>query len=185
MTVRLVLLSGPLAVGKTAVADVLRNHGLKKISSSGYLRRLAAERGLPDTRTVLQELGDSLDVQTDFAWLVNIVAEDNLASVPTQLDWFVDAVRKPEQVRHFRTRFPVVLHVHLVAPEDVLKERFSKRARPGDSADNDDAYDRSVAHPNEQSSRQLKDIADLRIDLSRNTPAEAVALIFEALGGDA
>jgi hypothetical protein len=132
--VRIVLLSGPLAVGKTAVADVLRNRGLKKISSSGYLRQLAAARSLPDTRESLQQLGDLLDQQTDYAWLVDDVAVGEIADDTDQLDWFVDAVRKEQQVRSFREKFPDILHVHLTAPEDVLRSRFLDRAREGDGA---------------------------------------------------
>ena len=98
-----------MAVGKTAVADALtQTFQLRKISSGGYLRLIAAERGLPDTRAGLQELGDLLDEYTDFAWLVEPVAATNIKSAPEQLDWFVDAVRKPAQVSHFRAKFPQV-----------------------------------------------------------------------------
>lgn len=178
MTVRIVLLSGPLAVGKTAVAEALRDRGgLKKISSSGYLRRLAAERSLPDTRENLQQLGDLLDQQTDYVWLVDDVAVREIADDASQFDWFVDAVRKEQQVRAFRSRFSDVLHVHLTAPEDVLRSRFLSRARDGDEVHNDGAYERCVDHPNEQSARALDRVADLVIDLSVNGPGEAAEII--------
>lgn len=174
-----------MAVGKTAVADALiQTFQLRKISSSGYLRAVAAERGLPDTRTALQELGDLLDKQTEFAWLVDTVAQTNTASAPEQLNWFVDAVRKPEQVGHFRAKFPHVLHAHFTAPEEVLRERFSKRARAGDNVGINDTYERSVAHPNERAARDLGAIADLEIDLSASSPDQAAAMIFTTLDGD-
>lgn len=179
MTVRVVLLSGPLAVGKTAVADALRDRGgLKKISSSGHLRQLAAERLLPESREILQQLGDLLDQQTDYAWLVEDVAVRQMADDTNQLDWFVDAVRKEQQVRNFRSKFSNVLHVHLTAPEDVLRSRFLSRARDGDDVHDHAAYDRCIDHPNEQSARALDRIADQIIDLSVHGPDEAAAIIL-------
>src|SRR5690606_31538111 len=110
----------------------LRDRGSKKISSSGYLRQIAAERSLPDTGESLQELGDLLDQLTDYAWLIDDVAAGEIAHHPDQVNWFVDAVRKEQQVQNFRNRFPNVLHVHLTAPEEVLRSRFLRRARDGD-----------------------------------------------------
>lgn len=149
----------------------------KKISSSSHLRALAQQRGLPETRATLQELGDLLDEETSFSWLVDDVASIQVENEPDQLSWYVDAVRKPEQVRYFRGKFPNVLHVHLTAPEEALRARFAKRARDGDEAKSPDSYERCVAHPNEQSSRSLCDTADLIIDLNKAAPADAAALI--------
>ena len=177
MTVRIILLSGPLAVGKTSVADVLNQQlHFKKISSSSFLRTLAQARGLPDSRETLRQLGDLLDDGTGFAWLVDDVASMQVEREPNQLNWFVDAVRKPEQVWRFRAKFPNVLHVHFTAPEDVLRARFTARAREGDEAEAADSYERHVAHPNEQSARSLSKIADIIIDLSMVEPTEAAVL---------
>lgn len=174
-----------MAVGKTAVADVLiQTFQQRKISSSGYLRAIAADRGLPTTRAALQEIGDLLDEQTGFAWLAEPVAEANIKAAPEQRDWFVDAVRKPAQVSHFRAKFARVLHVHLTAREEVLRERFSKRARAGDNAEICGAYTLSVAHPNEQSARAMGVIADLEIDVGVCSPEQAAATIVMALDED-
>lgn len=183
MSTRIVLLSGPLAVGKTAVSNALSERfGFRKISSSNYLRRVATERGLPQTRQSLQGLGDALDEETAFTWLIDDVATPQVASETAQSDWFVDAVRKPEQVRCFRDKFDDILHVHLTAPEEVLKARFTDRSRDGDDAANAGSYEICVAHPNEQSARSLGPIADLIIDLSVTTPEEAAAAILRYKG---
>jgi adenylosuccinate synthase len=167
-------LSGPIAVGKTAVADALtRLFGFRKISSSQHLRRLAAARGLPDTRETLQRLGDALDEGTNFSWLVDEVATSQVAADPSQREWFVDAVRKPEQVKHFRATFDSLLHVHLTAPEEVIKGRFERRSRQGDNATDAGSYEKAIAHPNEQASRSLGAIADLTIDLGEDSSADA------------
>lgn len=178
MTVRITLLSGPLAVGKSAVADALaHHHGHRKISSSGYLRSVAKNRQLPATRHILQDIGDVLDLETEFAWLVESVAQPQIASEPQQMDWFIDAVRKPEQVQHFRNRYPSVLHVHFRASEDVLRKRFSTRARVGDKIGIEGAYEQAVAHANEQAARSLGAVADLILDLGEVESREAADLI--------
>jgi hypothetical protein len=167
-------MSGPLAVGKTAVAKVLIDQfGFKKISSSSYLRRVAERRDLATGRETLRELGDSLDDETGFAWLIEDVAAPQIQAESTHLDWFVDAVRKPDQVAHFRKTFVDVLHVHFTAPEWVLKSRFLARDREGDDAHLPDSYEGFVAHPNEQTARSLVGMADLVIDLSRADAVEA------------
>jgi cytidylate kinase len=169
-----------LAVGKTGVACVLRDKfSFKKISSSDHLRCLAQARGLVDTRETLQKLGDLLDEKTGFAWLVDDVAVIQVENAAEQSGWFVDAVRKAQQVEHFRAKFDNVLHVHLTAPEDILRARFLERARDGDETETPASYDICVAHPNEQTSRSLHKIADMVIDLSEVSPTEAAELIVD------
>ena len=183
MTIHIVLLSGPLAVGKTAVASILtEKYALKKISSSAQLRAVALDRGLEATRGNLQKIGDSLDRETNFEWLVDPVACNHIASDPFQSSWFIDAVRKPEQIAHFRARFPKVFHVHLSADEDVLRERFLGRARVGDDVETGGSYEQSVRHANEQSARSLGALADLVLDLVAITPDDAAAAIVRQSG---
>jgi adenylosuccinate synthase len=179
-------MSGPLAVGKTAVADALvEQFGFKKVSSSGHLRRVAERRDLSTGRETLRELGDLLDEETGFAWLIDDVAVPQVQSESTQTKWFVDAVRKSEQVAHFRETFADVLHVHFTAPEAVLKARFLARKREGDDVHVPGSYERFVAHPNEQAARSLIQIADLIIDLSRVRAHEAAEQVAGYDGGGA
>lgn len=166
------------------MADILsQRFGFKRVSSSSHLRTVAQARGLTDTRETLQRLGDLLDEKSDFAWLVNDVAAVQVAREPEQLCWFVDAVRKAAQVQHFREKFPHVLHVHFTAPEKVLRSRFFSRAREGDEAHTEGAYERCIAHPNERSARALEQIANLIIDLSLSGPDEAAEAIQAYQGG--
>ena len=60
-TPALIALSGRLGSGKSTLARELAAHlGWPLASFGGYLRGVAAGRGLPDTREALQELGASL-----------------------------------------------------------------------------------------------------------------------------
>lgn len=183
---QIILLSGPLAVGKTAVAHELsRSFGYKKISSSTYLRALAEELGIPESREALQNIGDQLDEQSNFSWLAMEVAAKQLADDPTQMRWFVDAVRKPQQIEHFRNMFPCISHFHVTASEDILRGRFFQRSRESDDVNSVGSYEKSISHPNEFSSRALEAIADAVIDLGALDPLNAAIQISYHIEGAA
>ena len=130
-----------------------------------------------ETRESLRILGDRLDEETNFTWLVDQVAKVQVAKDPSQSLWYVDAVRKKEQVAHFRSNFSCVHHVHFAASEEVLKDRFLARARDGDESDLPGAYEKHVEHPNEQAARSLVEIADAVLDLAAMSPEEAADAI--------
>ena len=172
---RLLLLSGPMASGKTSVSAALQeHHGFAPISSSAFLREQLAARNKPIDRHHLQELGDTLDRATDFSWLIESVASPVIDALPQVDNWLLDAVRKPRQVELFRLHFAdMVRHVHIVAPESVLQQRYSERG-VGHLAQ----YQVSVSHPNEQSARSLAALADKVLDTGELTPLEIADQIW-------
>lgn len=174
MSQLVVLLSGPVAVGKSAVADCLiSDHGFARLSSGDYLRKAATIRGISATRGLLQQLGDDLDRKTDFLWVVDSVAAPTISAAPETACWLFDAVRKPRQIEHFRSRFERVLHIHLRAPEYILVERYVARLlgmRPDlDRSQAAKEYAQAVAHPNEIESRSLEALADRVFDTFGST----------------
>jgi predicted kinase len=167
---KVLLLSGAMGAGKTSVATALRTmFQFEKISSSGYLLTLIDQndpRDATSQRTQLQELGDQLDVETDYRWVVDPVAIRAIQSRPDVRYWLVDAVRKRRQVEHFRNRYgDLVRHIHLSAPEVALRARYAAR-----HDHSDDDYDNAVAHSNEVNARGLSEIADRIIDTTLSTP---------------
>lgn len=166
---RLLLLSGPMASGKTSVSAALQeHHGFLPISSGSYLRAQLVARNKQLDRYNLQELGDSLDKATDFSWLIESVAKPAIEARLDIDNWLIDAVRKPRQVELFRHCFGrAVRHVHIVAPDSVLVQRYVER---GGSLLVD--YQASVLHPNEQSARSLAGFADKVLDTERYTSLE-------------
>ena len=163
---KFLLISGAIGAGKTSVANVLVSRfKFQKISSSGYLRSLIPPEELSvgdNARFQLQNLGDQLDKETDYFWVVDPVSTGQIKIHPDIHNWLIDAVRKKRQVEHFRNKFgSAIRHIHLTAPEEILRSRHSCRS---------DEYDRAVNHSNEVNARSLGEIADLIIDTSVNAP---------------
>lgn len=177
----ILLVSGPIAVGKTSIRDYLvENLGYLAIQSSTYLKELAVAKGISLERANLQMLGDLLDLETDFSWVVSEVAVPQIRAKPVQQLWIFDAVRKPEQVGHFRNQFGTsVRHVHFTCSESILKQRYDSRCRSDDGV----AYEIAIDHPNERSSRSLSEIADIVICLDELNSADAAKLLHLRLGG--
>lgn len=169
----LVLLSGPIAGGKTTLREeLITAHGFEPVRSSGFLRQLAAQRGLGDDRTTLQNLGDELDGHTDYRWLIDQVCSPAFVADPSHRRWLIDAVRKRRQVEHFRAAYGgAVVHVHVTAPEEVLRKRYAARGDPT-------AYDVAVRHDNEIASRSLGEIADIVVDTSIESPMVGALLVM-------
>lgn len=161
------LLSGPIAVGKTSVANALvEQHQFRCLKSSDYLKSICKARSIEVSRATLQSIGDDLDEATDFRWLVDDVAGPQISTGPQHQRWLVDSVRKQRQIEHFRAAFEdTVLHVHLWASDSALQERYARRRSSSEHAEGPSSYEVAVRHPNEISSRSLKDSADLAIRL--------------------
>lgn len=174
---RILLLSGPMASGKTSVAVALQeHHGFVPISSSAFLRKQLAARNKPVDRQHLQEIGDDLDKATDFSWLIELVARPVIEAQPHIDSWLLDAVRKPRQVELFRFQFAgLVRHVHIAASESVLQQRYTERGI-GDLVQ----YQAAVLHPNELSARSLDALADQVLDIEAFTPLEIADQILNA-----
>jgi hypothetical protein len=123
----IILLSGPLAVGKTTLRDALvSEHHFDYAKSGKYLTSRASQLGIAISRTSLQDLGDKLDLDTDYRWLITDVVTPAMQGNDLCERWIVDAVRKERQVIHFRDSFNTsadVFHLHLTAPEAVLQTR--------------------------------------------------------------
>lgn len=168
----IVLFSGPAAGGKSTICKILERHySFVPIKSSKYLRKIALEQKQEITREALQEIGDRLDDETDFRWLVDVVAIPQIDALPNHQLWFVDSVRKKKQIEYFRSAFSTdVVHVHLTASEEVLQQRFIQRDVDHKTTRYEKPYDEHIRHPNEVSSRSLRNLADLVFDTSDTTP---------------
>ena len=176
----ILLFSGPAGVGKTSITQILENqHEYRPLKSSKYLREIADEQELSITRENLQEIGDSLDCETNYRWIVDKVAIPQISEKPSHTRWLLDSVRKSEQVAHFKECGDwEIFHVHITASEDTLKSRFEERMLNSDSFQYETPYEELLLHPNEISSRQLGNIADFVLHYEQMTPKHAAKLIL-------
>ncbi|WP_144289878.1 AAA family ATPase [Ideonella sp. A 288] len=167
----ILLLSGPIAVGKSTLGKLLVDgHDFRAIRSGRFLQELARSAGLEVCRTVLQQIGDDLDQRTDYSWLIDDVAIPQIKGFPEYNFWLLDSVRKQRQIEHFRSRFDNdVLHVHLTAPERVLRARYEARLAAGSEYEGGTPYDVAIAHPNEVASRALVAVADVVVETTNST----------------
>lgn len=181
----LILLSGAVTAGKTRIAGLLeREHGFSRVSTSGHLKAMAAQQGITVNRVAMQDLGDRQDIETDFTWPVT-VARAQMAAKPGSL-WLLDAVRKRRQIHHFRAQISGnVLHVHVWAPEAVLRARYATRQAAGEEYGDGSTYEDFVGRPNEIESRSLIKLADITLDTSVLSTEDAVQLILERMSGGA
>ncbi|PBP46248.1 hypothetical protein CCL13_12390 [Pseudomonas syringae] len=165
-----------MASGKTSASAALQElHGFVPISSGSYLRAQLAARNESLDRHNLQELGDSFDRATDFSWLIDAVAIPAIEARPAIENRLLDAVRKSRQVELFRLWFGnAVRHVHIVAPEAVLQQRYAARG-----LGHLENYQASVLHPNEQSARSLAGFADKVLDTDEYSPLEIADQIMD------
>lgn len=175
----LLLLSGPSAVGKSLLSNFLtEHHHFSRVTTSGYLRTIAESRSKLVSKAALQELGDDLDSQTNFGWVVDLVARPTFERFPAVSRWLVDSVRKCQQVAAFRTSFGTcVFHAHLTAPEEMLRARYECREQGRGTVTT--PYEDVVAHPNEISARSLQSVADVVFDLAYVTQELAVRAILD------
>lgn len=181
----LLLVSGPVGVGKSSLAkELVEGYGFLRIGTGSYLANRAVERGLAVNRTNLQEIGDELDAETEYRWIVDEVVRPVLSASKCSDRVLIDSVRKKGQVQRFREIFGrSVFHVHLAAPEHFIKARYEGRRAAATDYSRDVPYELASRHPNELAARDLIKVADLVIDLARVDRAVSCVAIMNAERG--
>ena len=120
---RVVLLSGPIASGKTTLAQLLADRfGFCVVNTHELLLTYVVE-----DRRSLQAAGASLDNSTGGSWV-----RDGLFQLQRQcaaeVSFVVDSVRTLEQIWWVRDAFgESAEHVHLTADVEVLSDRYGYR----------------------------------------------------------
>ena len=153
---KIVVLSGPIAVGKTVFSDeLMRRYPCEKVSTRKYILSV---KEVPDNRKALQDAGAELDRETGGAWVSNAATDTILP--PDKKYLLIDSARTLGQIKFLRERFgrENVHHIHLTAPRDVLIERFEKRPTHLREAP---TYDEATADQTESEVNRLSGIADV------------------------
>lgn len=159
----LIVLSGPVAVGKTEFTKrLIALLDARKVSTSSHL---IERTGASAERGELQAAGEALDRDTGGAWVADAVLADVKAKGDGVL--LVDSARILGQVQALRESFGSVLHVHLHACDEELERRYLSR----DPAVREFAtYAEVRASPTEAAVGELARHADLVLDTEHADP---------------
>lgn len=165
MPAQVVVLSGPVASGKSTLGDrLVGRFGFVRVKTRELIRVLRPEVSLK--RKSLQEAGEALDQETSGRWVARAL-ESRLAQEPEAIAVVVDAVRIKEQVDSIRQAYgPRVVHVHLTAPLDELAARYSRRRGEVQEVR---SYDDVRTDPTEAQIERLQECADVVIDTHRSS----------------
>ena len=177
----IVVISGPVAAGKTTLAEGLcARYGGRRFSTRSLLAdRLGDDQG--SDRRALQELGHELDELTGGAWLTTALTPALYEETASNLA-VIDAVRIPQQIEHLRRAFGRrVVHIHLTASDAVLSARYEGRRRASELVEFA-TYAELRSDPVEAKTDELRDDADVVIDTARSSAGDILIRAAARLG---
>ncbi|AKT41796.1 adenylosuccinate synthetase [Chondromyces crocatus] len=177
MAKRIIVLSGPVASGKTTLGDALiARYGFERLKTRDLIR---SSSKTAEERAALQEAGEALDRETDGKWVAQELSRV-LSGPSRDATVIVDAVRIEKQIEAIREIFGLhVIHVHVRAPGEVLANRYAqRRGRVAELA----SYDDVRANATERDVESLASIADVVIDTARCSEHDVVVRVASHLG---
>lgn len=123
-------LTGPMGSGKGEVVKILQEKGFFYVTLSDIVREEARKRGVPEERSQLMEVGNSLRANEG----VGVLAKRSLIKIlaSDKDKWIVDGIRNPAEIEELRKTENVFI-VGITAPREVLVERIMGRGRAGDA----------------------------------------------------
>jgi adenylosuccinate synthase len=158
--------------GKSTIARLLQERlGYAVISARQILRELADDA--LDARVDLQRVGAEIEERTQGQWLADAAAAIAAATSPRPV--VVDSARTKAQVQAVRKSLGHVHHLHLTAPDAVLRRRFKSRAsdliEPA-------SLQEAASHPVEQETSRLGQDADLILDSGESSPEALLEMLI-------
>lgn len=177
MASRVIVLSGPVASGKTTLADILTARFGCHIFKTREL--IATVLGTRSERVSLQRAGDKLDRTTGGRWVAEAVAR-SASRLPESAVLIIDSARIKDQIDAIRDAFGArVVHVHLTASVAELRNRYASRSGPLRELP---SYERVRQNRTERSIEILADHADVVINTERNTRDDVFIRVASRLG---
>lgn len=182
MTRRIVVVSGPVAGGKSNLARALAERfGGVRFSTRELLLPGLAPKEAP-TRAALQRIGAELDVSTDGRWVADRLSR-RIYDARTDLV-IIDSARVAGQIEGLRRAFGrEVRHVHVAASRETCAARFEQR-RQQQRAEVEESvsYEDVIADPTEAQVDVLAPMADIAIDTDRVGAEDVVVRVAAQLG---
>jgi adenylosuccinate synthase len=181
-SLRIVVLSGPIGAGKSALAKQLETqYGARVIKTRDLIQKQIPN--VRTERTALQKAGERLDRADGGSWVKNALVrfiEDNVGGPVASGFFVVDSVRIAGQVKAVRDAYgPAVHHIHLDASDSVLAERYAKR----DSETKEfECYEDVRKSKTEREVGKLAEIADTVVATDRCVPEAVLVRAIALLG---
>ena len=179
VTVRLIVISGGMASGKSVLAQRLRaDFDCRVVRTSEIIRRHQSPAAKGNRRS-LQRKGNELDRKTEYGWIADEVAREIRPSdggSPVVLE----GVRKPKQIDRILDRIGHrhVRHVHLSVDTATQKERFKASKRVKDAGL---AFEEAINDASEREVARLSDKADIVIRTERHTEEDVFCRVSARL----
>lgn len=173
----LLVVSGPVGVGKSAVLDAFRRRFTgERISTRGFIVK---RKQIPEERGALQRAGEQLDRDTDGMWVAQDLRPYAQKASPETII-LLDAARIERQVYHLRQQYgDKVFHLHLTASDGILAERYANR---DPQIKEFSTYAELRNSPTEAAVNELARVADFVVDAGRTTPESVAARVATRLG---
>ncbi|MBS3136148.1 AAA family ATPase [Candidatus Woesearchaeota archaeon] len=121
-------ITGPIAAGKTTIAEMIKKKGFSYFSYSDILRIEARKRGIEPTRENLQKLGTKVKKDSNNPGILSRLIIENAKG-----DVVADGIRTPDEIRELRKCESWVFGIN--ASQRIRYERLVGRNRPGDPKD--------------------------------------------------
>lgn len=175
MARRIVLLSGPIGVGKSTLTESLgKIYDARIVKTRELLDLIARHRfRVVESREEYQALGEELDRETGGAWVGTAVLD--LLDREKSEFVVVDSVRIQEQIRLIREEHGFsVFHLHLTASEDDLRKRFGERVSKFQEAS---SYESAKQNSTEQGVSLLEKKADAVVNTSFCNPEDVLVRV--------
>jgi adenylosuccinate synthase len=175
----IILLSGPVASGKTTLGEhLVKRFGFRCFKTRELIRSLL---GTELDRRALQEAGERLDRSRGGEWVAAALGQ-LAGELPEDAMVVVDAVRTVGQTDAIRKAFgKMVTHVHLCAPKPVLAGRYRRRSRKGALRELA-SYAQVLKSATERRIGELERVADVVIDTNRDRAGDVVVRVAAELG---
>jgi adenylosuccinate synthase len=180
MTRLIVVLSGPIAAGKTTLCDELVGRFEFSVFKTRELIQELLKK-VPSERGALQRAGEALDRKTKGDWVAQSLAK-KLQQLELRDNIIVDSVRIKSQIVGLRRAFGSrVVHIHLTADEGILAKRYNARIRTARIRELP-SYKEAREDPTEKGVEGLGDFADVVIDTGRCTESDVTVRVASRLG---
>lgn len=178
MAKQIILLSGPVSSGKSTLASQLaERYRVEQVRTRQIIR--ATFPKVQEERGALQKAGDKLDRETKGSWVATAISR-LAAQIEEDAVIVVDSVRTSEQITELREAFgPRVVHMHLMAPYEVLERRYLERQGPTKEFT---SYAELVRNRTEARVGKLAQIADVVIDTKLSSKSDVLVRAASHLG---